>query len=508
MKKAHRWRGELIHNLADIPRTEEKSLSLISRVVLLILAVDKASVNRIVGRKRYRFAYAERTRMLTSLAHGGAETKEYPAEFVVEQIQGGFAPIPVMQICLAWWLYHNKHITAHQFRVYFALQEMKLRRNHTKESNGRGGKRAPFYTPQEVAKLTGDGDSPDDIKAIRRSVSKLNKIGMVIAEQTSLSFARSPDQINVEDMDGFWKFWQVIRNRSRVVPVPRRTLRAIAKGFKKSTMGVLLAMLVRSIYWHKREGTIRVDSRTKASWIVQVFGICERSVIAGRQELRTMGWCAEIPVNQTMLNRYGPRDLINVDWSASQRCKKPANDEAKFAPPPSQKELKFAPPNKNRIPLSTKEDIKNRNSKSTANAASVRGIREKSSDQKSSAKNTRPAGPPKLIAIDPRHLADTNSLLELHKQAIKAGLSDESEYSRLRFFALAEHARSRGREPQKLFRWLLKNQKFEFVTQAAEDAANNRLKDHFFDRQNPLYERSPDNDNTLLDIGLFSSFAR
>jgi hypothetical protein len=75
-------------------------------------------------------------------------------------------------------------------------------------------------------------------------------------------------------------------------------------------------------------------------------------------------------------------------------------------------------------------------------------------------------------------LSDTEVLFELHAQAIAAGLSDDSEASLIAFFALAERARSRGNKPQALFIWLLQNRKFEFITQADEDAAMRRIKEH------------------------------
>ncbi len=431
--------------------------------------------------------------MPSSLAHGGAETnQEHPAQYLVEEIQGGFLPISTMQICLAWWLYREKHITLRQLRVFFALHEMKTRRKHTKSAERGGTPRKAFYQVKELSKLVGGQGTDSALRDLKSDVKKLEKLGLAAATSNTISFAISPDQINVADLTDFWEFWKLIPNKRRAVPIPRRTLRAIAAGFKKSTMGVMLALLIRSVHWHKREGDFRVDGRTKASWISEVFGLSQRAVTDGRNQLRALGWCVHIPVSQSMLNRYGARDLINVHWSIS-HCQGTSNDADKPAQPQDQNSGELASPIKNRILLSTKEPLKNRTSTSTANAENVRGSRKKVRRGQAAP----PPGPPKLTALDPRHLAETSDLLQLHEQAIAAGLTDDSEMGQLNFFALAERARSRGREPHKLFRWLLTNQKFDFITQADEEAANKRLKDHLYDRNNPMYQRTSSNDNLL-----------
>jgi hypothetical protein len=50
------------------------------------------------------------------------------------------------------------------------------------------------------------------------------------------------------------------------------------------------------------------------------------------------------------------------------------------------------------------------------------------------------------------------------------------EAGRLDFLALAERARASGNQPPKLFVWLLKHKRFDFIAQANEDAAAARLR--------------------------------
>ena len=81
-----------------------------------------------------------------------------------------------------------------------------------------------------------------------------------------------------------------------------------------------------------------------------------------------------------------------------------------------------------------------------------------------------------MLNIEARHLRDDASLVVLYYQAVADGLIGDSEAGRLDFFALAERASSRGRNPGGLFRWLLVHKRFDFITLADEDAALQRLR--------------------------------
>ena len=53
-----------------------------------------------------------------------------------------------------------------------------------------------------------------------------------------------------------------------------------------------------------------------------------------------------------------------------------------------------------------------------------------------------------------------------------------SEAGRLDFLAIVERARARAHNPGGLIRWLLVNKRFEFITQADEERASARLREH------------------------------
>jgi len=83
-------------------------------------------------------------------------------------------------------------------------------------------------------------------------------------------------------------------------------------------------------------------------------------------------------------------------------------------------------------------------------------------------------------------LGDMGRLLELHAQAVKAGLANPSEAGRLDFVALAQRARMSGRKAGgggALFFWLLREKKTQFITHATEEEAGRMIKAHLYGTQ-------------------------
>jgi len=94
-----------------------------------------------------------------------------------------------------------------------------------------------------------------------------------------------------------------------------------------------------------------------------------------------------------------------------------------------------------------------------------------------------PASPPTLQHIERADLTDIERVLELYSQAVQQRLIGSSEAERLTFVALAQHVLScRAKNEGGLFRHLLKQKRYQCVTQADEDAALRRLKQHWYGR--------------------------
>ena len=414
---------------------------------------------------------------------------------------------------------------------------MAERRRYTQKDPDTQRPKNPYYTQDEIHSLIGGSRSKTAQKQLRADRRALAKVGLVTIEEKKITFATSIDQIRIDDLTPFWDFFKNIPNTRRYLTLPRRTCRALAGGFQTSVMATMIALMIRSLYWHKNcpveleravggggeinsteegEGGFRIDGRTKCSWIAETFGISRRSVTTARARLIDLGWITPLETPQWQLNKWGQRyqlnpqsyagkakqtqnkdtfnpnamnqrsihadnDNKNTPISTNQQTKphttqpnpqetqfKTPNQDHKFATPTTPIGPKPASPCLNNKTLSTK-DLKNK--KPDPKRSGSYGI-SKEIKMGSREKNTLV----NLNQIQPVDLRETWRMIELYEQAIEKGLSSSSEAGQLRFLALAERAKAHGNNPQKLFAWLLKKQKFEYITQADEDAASVRIR--------------------------------
>jgi hypothetical protein len=86
--------------------------------------------------------------------------------------------------------------------------------------------------------------------------------------------------------------------------------------------------------------------------------------------------------------------------------------------------------------------------------------------------------PPTLRNVTLADLGDVERLLELHAQAIARGWLRGGEAVRLNVVAAAVHARRVGQAPCRLFVALLRDQRWEVITQEDEDQARRLLREH------------------------------
>lgn len=461
---------------------------------------------------------------------GGGVSRPAAGGHHADRIEGSFRPITVHQLTLAWWLHASGHMTRRQLRVYFALHEMAERRRYAQEG------REPRYTLDEVLHLVGGRGEGSGGGARARSelsgdLRRLARLGLAALSDHHIEFATSADQIRlgsedgggVDDLSGFWTMFEQIPNRRRTVPVPRRMVRALAAGFSKATTALVLALLIRGLFWHrgtggsggglKRQvnGTYRTDGRYKLSWVAQVFGVSRRAVSDARSTLIELGWIEPLEVGQVMMNRFGLHDRIVPDWKHPDTSQSPtartetavgegANpDDQVYAGSACQSgdfHAGSACPDLNRtLPLAGNQYTRNPAPPAQAGRAGPAGVPTSStwrSDREPSELG-RPSrgsgsrggkgrggsgGPPNIRDIQAADLASTDRLLELHRQACGLGLSSPNEHGRLEFLALAERARTRGNRSGALFYWLLRERKTAFITLSDEDRAAQRLREH------------------------------
>lgn len=86
--------------------------------------------------------------------------------------------------------------------------------------------------------------------------------------------------------------------------------------------------------------------------------------------------------------------------------------------------------------------------------------------------------PPTLRDVTLADLSDVSRLLALHQQVIARGWLRGGEAAQLTVVAAAVHARRVGQEPCRLFVALLRDQRWEVITQEDEDQARTLLRGH------------------------------
>lgn len=409
-----------------------------------------------------------------------------------ERIGGRYRPVPAKQLALAWYCYKAGHITFRQFRIVMAAHEMHERRRYTKSERASSCK--PSYGLDEIKSLVGGRGSVTADRALASDVRHLAHIGLVTIDKHAIRFAKDVDQLDIPDHAGFDAMLERLPNSRRSVPVPRRILRALAGGFTSGMAAVTLAVLIRSVYWHKDAsvskntsksggGAFRIDGRTKREWIAEVFGVTPRTVTEARARLIDLGWLVPLDTSQFLLNRYGAHDAINPEWY-------PVNDQAEQgaesdldASGSSSPEVVSAGgssrphTNQNTSPSGNLETRKLRPTRAGP-AGESNSSKGKQREQGRGAIAKRSA--PSIRDIQPDDLRDMARLLKLYEQAVGIGIAKPGEAGRMDFLALAERARMHGRRSGALLYWLLRENKFEFITQAAEDEAGRRLKAHLF----------------------------
>lgn len=391
-----------------------------------------------------------------------------------DQIAGRCRRISVHQLCMAWWLYVEGRITRRALRVYFAAHEMAERRAYSAAQ--------ATFSIEELKYLVGGRGSVTADAALSADVRRLGDLGLVKLRRQSIEFAQSIEELQVDDATGFAQLIDRMPHPRRIVPVPRRTLRALAAGFGRGVMAFMIAAMIRSLFWHRGQTRpYRVDGRMKGSWVADVFGVNRKTVTNARTRLIELGWLEPMPAQQWELNRWGAHDRIVTDWSpgndleasVESREGEGGADSGGIASPPAPDSTVIASPDLNKLPSSDEEEKKHRK----LHLVSREGTTGQTTDRALSLQNIRP-----------EDLADTKAVLELHEQAQVAKLADGGERGELEFVAMVERARAHGRRPGALLMWLLRKRRSEFITQADEDRALERLRKY---RYNSRERREP-----------------
>lgn len=357
----------------------------------------------------------------------------------------------------------------------------------------------PIHRPREgglkqLERPVGGRGSQTADRDLSADVKHLRELGLVSITERSISFASSIEQIHIEDdLAGFWAFFQALPNRRRTVPVPRRTLRALAAGFSRGVTAYMLAALIRSVFWRRQSGgggQYTTDGRTKGAWIAETFGISRRAVTDARAHLIELGWLQPQEASQWTLNRWGAHDVVNVHWTpvaiaeADQRAAvdhpsvEPRRNSGESASPSAENSGESASPCLNSSSLSTRDRKTRRLGADAPSPAGdcISSIQEKGS-RKRPGRSARPTGKPNIRDVRSEDLSDPEALRQLRTQAIELGFEFGGDSGELDFFALANRALTRGHRPGALFFDLISKHRTTFITIADEDTARIQLRE-------------------------------
>lgn len=387
------------------------------------------------------------------------------------RITGGYEPISVTRLAMTWWAYREGLVTKLALRVYFGCIELETRRRLS------GGKYQPSL--EELRTLVGGLETGQG--RLRPALKQLLALGLLRScSKEGITFAESADTLRCADRSGLDRMLGQLRGVTRKVPVPRRIIRRLAGGLGKARTATVLAHLIRCLFYRKGEGINPVGC-CKASWIAEVFGVTERSVFDARRFLvEDLGWLLAEECSQRVLNRDGLWVTINLDWGPEEQgaAAESSTAEAGAAPTATNESSGPRPENAGHFAgprTENKKPLREINNQKPASRPPASGGPTGFSNSNSKSAEKKPD----LRDVVPEDLRDGERLVELHRQAVESGLITSSEADRLAFLAAAAHAQAVGSRPCRLFAWMVRSRRFEFITQADEDVARARLKEHF-----------------------------
>jgi hypothetical protein len=370
---------------------------------------------------------------------------------------GGFLFVTVRQLAMVWWAYREKLIELKDLRFWFAAQELLARRCELKEG------REPHFTLEEIGRLISARGGE------RGCLKRLERVGLLKWSASAVSFAAFPEDLTVSDLSSLHAMLARIANNQRKVPVPRRVVRFLAQPCRRSVVAVILAHLMRCLYY--RGGQCVSGGFCKASWIRDVFSVDLRNVKLARKLLeRELSLLESHPVHQSLLNRYGRKVYINLAWNYA--VEKSSEEVSESPPPVDDFRTQTPPPRQYREP-SLQEDKHQK----PASGEPRPGILETKEER------------PTLTNITARDLRETGRLLELFQEATEKGLLSGSESERLLFIGAAERARLYGSQNSPgFFSQLIRRRLFHFVSSEDEERARKRLNDYHYGGGHHLME--------------------
>jgi hypothetical protein len=211
---------------------------------------------------------------------------------------GGFVFLPVPQLCAVWCAYRHGLLHWLDVRVWCAVHELVARRCRCRFGT------TPCFTQAELIPLLGH------YRGIAAAVQRLTTLGFVTWRREAIGFGLPQVSATVQaEMD---TMLAGMPRRRCDLPVPRRVLRFLAGGCRRSLFATVFGHLVTCLTYG--QGQCRSGGYCTCAWIAATFGVSRRSIKAARRHLLAIDLLQTVATSCLVRNRLGLKIVINVHW--------------------------------------------------------------------------------------------------------------------------------------------------------------------------------------------------
>lgn len=364
-----------------------------------------------------------------------------------KNIAGGYEPVTTAQIGK---LIAGEHLNTTALRCYLSLCTITASRNAVERENRKNGATTGKYNNFAIDELL---RLMPDLKesTIRLGLRQLKNQGLATVRKKQITLNAFATELERDWLESSGV-------GQRVIPIPRRMLRFLAKSNKRSLILTTLAYLSRGAFIHRTK--IKNTGTAKVSWIAEQFNLSEASVKRARRELIALGFISpDTTESQRKLNRTGAYFTVNLDWNYEQEEQSEVVGEFKkdsaMTPPLVKKRSLMTPPY-----IETINSLQELETNKPAKRAS--GFCKK----KISFRN-----------IKPEQIQKIPLLLMLYRSAIQQKALVHSERNLLNFFSSAVKAKRGWTDPVKMFVWTVRND-FKYITEEDEKRSMSLIKNY------------------------------
>ena len=378
--------------------------------------------------------------------------------------------MPTKELVFVWASLLDKAVKVGPFelRVWLAARETFEERKFAP----RGCK--PVFKLSELDTLVGGGGE----RAIRKSLGRLRRAGLMSWSAKGPRFANSPESLATSTLPLIEKIEKLMPENREFFPMPRKVLKLLAGGVKRSVLATVFAHLLRCP--HLKRGVWDPVGTCKASWVEETFGLSIAAVREARSHLiHQLGWLSPKHEDQPQWhkNEYGGRFAVNLEWAAetpaklAERADGATFSTAESGPPNPRMGAQSGPPESEQ-PSPSEISI----SALGGHPPEPRSDFFKRTEGQTKAK---PSSAPRLSNIVPADLIDVARVMELFEQALvnprwrERGWTpkEDSHLERLNWAAAARRAHVRGSaKPCGVFVHLVSQRKWAHVSNEDEDA--------------------------------------